>query len=155
MNQIMLTNFVMMILVRNCRGCCMSLRRICSLSVQSLKHLRLKNKNKIQSHARPQKSFAITKPNTIPQTGAERKRGAHALEFVRSAAKRSSDSRASAPLRGRSESGLAYPLRPESAQLSTTYWPAQNIRYQPDSPLSHPAQKTTHQSIIPGASQPD
>ncbi len=35
----------------------------------------------------------------------------------------------------------------------TTYWPAQNIRYQPDSPLSHPVEKTTHQSNILGASQ--
>jgi hypothetical protein len=42
----------------------------------------------------------------------------NALEFVHSAAKRSSDSRPSALLWGRSESGLAYPLHPDSSLSS-------------------------------------
>jgi hypothetical protein len=66
----------------------------------------------------PKISFAIHKTQHNPTKRSREKRGAHALEFVRSAAKRSSDSRASAPLRGRSESGLAYPLRPDSSLTS-------------------------------------
>jgi hypothetical protein len=133
----------------------MSLRRICSLSVQSLKHLRLKNKNKIQSHTQDLKNRLRSQNPTQshkPQQREERR----TCEFVRSAAKRSSDSRASAPFRGRSESGLAYPLRPESSLSSPQHTDLhKTLVTSPNSPVSHPAQKTTHQSIIPGASQPN
>jgi len=117
MNQITLTNFVMMILVRNCWGCCMSLRTICSLSVQSLKHLRKKKKK----NSIPRKASKIVcdhKTQHNPTNRSREKRGAHALEFVRSAAKRNFDSRAFAPPR-------------QFAQLSATYWPHQTLDTSP------------------------
>jgi hypothetical protein len=95
----------------------MSLRRICSLSVQSLKHLRKEKKR----NSIPRKASKIVcdhKTQHNPTNRSREKRGAHAVEFVRSAAKRSSDSRASAPLKGRSENGLAYPLRQDSSLSS-------------------------------------
>jgi hypothetical protein len=151
----MLTNFVMMILVRNCWGCCMSLRWICSLSVQSLKHLRKKNKikfNPTQGLKNRLRSKNPTKSHT-PEQREERRTCAWIRPLSREkelwqpgfhSAQRPKWERTCIPAPPR-----------QFAQLSTTYWPAQNIWYQPDSPLSHPVQKTTHQSIIPGASQPN
>jgi hypothetical protein len=95
----------------------MSLRRICSLSVQCLKHLR-KKKNKNSIPRKTSKIVCDHKTQHNPTNRSREKRGAHAVEFVRSAAKRSSDSRASAPLKGRSENGLAYPLRQDSSLSS-------------------------------------
>jgi hypothetical protein len=129
----------------------MSLRRICSLSVQSLKHLRFKNKNKIQSHARPKNRLQSQNPTQShkPEQREERR----TCEFVRSAAKRSSDSRASAPLRGRSESGLAYPLRPESSLSSPQHTdlhktldtcPTARCPILPKKPLNSPSSQGLH-----------
>ncbi len=88
----------------------------------------VKKKSKLQTatHVLYAKTTSIVLPkyrSPAPSLarGLEAEDWAHALEFVRSAAKRSSDSRASAPLRGRSLRTCISAQPKRFAQLSATY----------------------------------
>ncbi len=72
------------------------------------------------------RSPALSPSSSLLPCSLEAEDCAHALEIVRSAAKRGSDSRASAPLRGRSLQvagvcGLAYPLCPDGSLSSSQH----------------------------------
>jgi hypothetical protein len=66
-----------------------------------------------------------------------------------------SDNRSSAPPAGRTESGLAYPLRPDSSLCPPQHTDLHKTLHTSPTAHSRTVQKTTHQSSIPGASQPN